>query len=38
MRLDCFNSYKDLCSLIEYIFQGLGLVASGNLNPSGIYI
>ena len=36
--LDCFNPYIDLCSLIEYIFQDFELVASGNLNPSGIFI
>ena len=37
MRLDCFNSYRDLRSLIEYMFRGFGLVASGNLNPLKIF-
>ena len=31
------NSYRDLYSLIEYIFRGFGLVASGNLNPLEIF-
>ena len=37
MRLDCFNSYRDLRSLIEYMFRGFGLVASSNLNPLKIF-
>ena len=38
MRLNCFNVYKDLCSLIEYMFRGFGLVVSGNLNHLGIFM
>ena len=33
-----FNLYRDLCSLIEYMFRGFGLVVLGNLNPLGIFI
>ena len=35
---DCFNLYRDRCNLIEYILRGFVLFASGNVNPSGIYM
>ena len=38
MRPDCFNSYKNHCNLIEYMLQGFVQFASGNLNPSGIFM
>jgi hypothetical protein len=38
MRLDCFNPYKDLCSLIESILQDLKLYASGILYHSRIFM
>ena len=38
MRPDCFNSYRDLCNLIEHILRGFGFTTSGNVNPSGIFI
>ena len=38
MRPDCFNPYKDRCNLIEYMLRGFVLFASGNLNPSGIFM
>ena len=38
MRLDCFNPYKDRWNLIEYMLRGFVLFASGNLNPSRIFM
>ena len=38
IRPDCFNPYKDRCNLIEYMLQDDVLFASGNLNPSGIFM
>ena len=38
MRPDCFNPYKDHCNLIEYMLRGFVVFASGNLNPSGIFM
>ena len=38
MRPDCFNPYKDHCSLIEYMLRGIVLIASGSLNPLGIFL
>ena len=38
MRSDCFNPYKDLCSLIDNMLRGFVLTASGSLNPSGIFM
>lgn len=37
-QLDCFNTYIDNCSLIEYMAHSFKLVALGNLNPLDIYI
>ena len=37
MRSNCFNPYKDLCSLIEYILWDVGLYVSGILYHSGIF-
>ena len=36
MRLDCFNSYKNCCNLIEYMLRDFVQFALGNLNPSRI--
>ena len=36
MRPDCFNPYRDLYSLIEYILRDVGLYVLGILYPSGI--
>ena len=38
MRPDCFNPYIYRCNLIEYMLQDDVLFASGNLNPSGIFM
>ena len=38
MRPDCFNPYKDLCSLIENMLRGFVLTASGSLNHSKIFM
>ena len=38
MHLDCFNSYKDHCTLIEYMLRGFLLFASSNLNLSGVFM
>ena len=38
MRLDYFNPYKDRCNLIEHMLRGFVLFASGNLNPSRIFM
>ena len=38
IRPDCFNPYKDLCNLIEYMLRGFEFIASGNVNPLGIFI
>ena len=38
MRPDCFNPYKDLCSLIEKMLRGFVLIASSSLNPSEIFM
>ena len=38
MRPDCFNPYKDRCNLIEYMLRDFVLFASGNLNPSRIFM
>ena len=37
MRPDCFNPYKDLCSLIEYILRDCRIICLGILYPSGIF-
>ena len=38
IRSDCFNPYKDRCNLIKYMLRSVVLFASGNLNPSGIFM
>ena len=38
IRPDYFNSYNDLCNLIEYNCQEFELYDSGILNSSGIFI
>ena len=38
MRLDCFNPYKDLCSLIEYMLWVVESYVSGILYPSEIFM
>ena len=38
MRPDYFNPYKDRCNWIEYMLRGFIQFASGNLNPSGIFM
>ena len=38
IRLNCFNSYKDICNLIEYMLHGFEFIASGNVNHSRIFI
>ena len=38
MCLNCFNSYKDRCNLIEYMLRDFILFASSNLNPSGTFM
>ena len=37
MHLDCFNPYKDLCSLIEYMLWFFKLFVLGIWNPFGIF-
>ena len=38
MHLDCFDPYKDHCSLIEYLLHGFVLFALDNLNPLSIFM
>ena len=38
IRPDCFNPYKDIYNLSEYMLRGFEFIASGNVNPSGIFI
>ena len=38
IRPYCFNPYKDLCNLIEYMLHVFEFIASGNVNPLGIFI
>ena len=38
MRSNCFNPYKDLCSLIEYILRDVGLYVLYILYPSGVFM
>ena len=38
MLPNCFNPYKDRCNLIEYMLRDFILFASGNLNPSTIFM
>ena len=38
IRPYCFNPYKNLCNLIEYMLLGFEFIALSNVNPSGIFI
>ena len=38
IRPDCLSPYKDRCNFIEYIHRGFENFASGNVNPSGIFM